>query len=43
MQYTPEQKKYILSKIKMKWDKIPEALKIFWLEYENVKVLKIND
>jgi hypothetical protein len=26
----------------MKWDKIPEVLKIFWVEYKNVKVLKIN-
>jgi hypothetical protein len=38
MQYTPEQKKYILSKVKMKWDNIPEVLKIFWTEYKNVKV-----
>jgi hypothetical protein len=37
MNYTQSQKKYILSKIKMKWDKIPEALKIFWVEYKNVK------
>jgi hypothetical protein len=36
MKYTPEQKKYIQSKIKMKWEKIPEGLKIFWTEYKNV-------
>jgi hypothetical protein len=37
MQYTTEQKKYIQSKVKMKWSTIPEGLKIFWVEYSNVK------
>jgi hypothetical protein len=37
MNYTPEQKKYIQSKVKMKWYTIPESLKSFWVEYSNVK------
>lgn len=35
MQYTPEQKKYIMAKVKgMTFSQIPESLKIFWIEYK---------
>jgi hypothetical protein len=37
MNYTSEQKKYIQSKVKMKWDIIPITLKIFWTEYREKK------
>lgn len=37
--YTLNEKEFILRKIpNMAWEKIPESLKDFWLNYKNVKL-----
>lgn len=38
MNYTEEQKEYILSKVTdINWEDMPKSIKDFWVNYKNVK------